>query len=54
MHELTSIDRWFLSKLHGLHKLKDVLRGVDFQQLRNSPVLLKAGFSSFQVDVGSA
>ena len=50
VHELTCIDRWFLSKLYGLHRLKDTLRGVDFHQLRNSPVLLRApfqvGFSS--------
>ena len=28
VHTLTNIDRWFLSKLHGLHMLKGTMRRV--------------------------
>ena len=29
VHTLTNIDRWFLSKLHGLHMLKGTMRSLD-------------------------
>ena len=47
------IDRWFLSKLHGLHMIKDTLRSLDVMKLRQQPVLLKEakmrGFSDRQI-----
>ncbi|CAL1141702.1 unnamed protein product [Cladocopium goreaui] len=53
VHELTSIDRWFLSKLHGLHMIKGTMKSMDFNQLRNQPELLKEaklrGFSDRQI-----
>ena len=53
VHSLTNIDRWFLSKLHGLHMIKGTMRSMDFYELRNNPVLLKEakmrGFSDRQI-----
>jgi len=53
VHTLTNIDRWFLSKLHGLHMLKGTMRSMDFYELRSNPVLLKEakmrGFSDRQI-----
>eukprot|EP00439_Symbiodinium_sp_Y106_P070103 s3034_g12.t1 len=53
IHTLTNIDRWFLSKLHGLHMLKGTMKSLDFYELRQNPVLLKEaktrGFSDKQI-----
>ena len=53
VHSLTNIDRWFLSKLHGLHMIKGTMRSMDFYELRKNPLLLKEakmrGFSDRQI-----
>ena len=53
VHTLTNIDRWFLSKLHGLHMLKGTMKSLDFYALRQNPVLIKEaktrGFSDKQI-----
>eukprot|EP00438_Fugacium_kawagutii_P016912 Skav236269 [mRNA] locus=scaffold2289:47277:70286:+ [translate_table: standard] len=53
VHGLTSIDKWFLSKLHGLHMIKSTMRSLDFYELRRNPTLLKEaktrGFSDRQI-----
>eukprot|EP00930_Biecheleria_cincta_P086946 TRINITY_DN761_c0_g1_i4.p1 TRINITY_DN761_c0_g1~~TRINITY_DN761_c0_g1_i4.p1 ORF type:complete len:1593 (+),score=314.31 TRINITY_DN761_c0_g1_i4:81-4859(+) len=53
LHNMTKIDRWFLSKLHGLHQLRCTLKSMDFFELRNNHALLKeakrCGFSDRQI-----
>eukprot|EP00931_Biecheleriopsis_adriatica_P111997 TRINITY_DN864_c0_g1_i3.p1 TRINITY_DN864_c0_g1~~TRINITY_DN864_c0_g1_i3.p1 ORF type:complete len:1609 (-),score=374.68 TRINITY_DN864_c0_g1_i3:279-5054(-) len=53
IHGLSKVDRWFLSKLHGLHLIKTTLKAMDFMQLRSSPALLREakrrGFSDRQI-----
>ncbi|CAK8991033.1 unnamed protein product [Durusdinium trenchii] len=53
VHALTNIDRWFLSKLHGLHEIKGTMRTMDIYELRSNPLLLKEakirGFSDRQI-----
>ena len=53
VHALTNIDRWFLSKLHGLHEIKGTMRTMDIYELRRNPLLLKEakirGFSDRQI-----
>lgn len=53
VHELTRIDRWYLWKLHGLHRIKSTLRTLSFYDLRGQPSLLKEaklrGFSDRQI-----
>ena len=41
VHRLTSIDRWFLAKLHGLHQLKVAMRRMDYYDLKDQPALLR-------------
>ncbi|KAF4692833.1 hypothetical protein FOZ60_012527 [Perkinsus olseni] len=49
LHQLTRIDRWFLSKLHNIHLMKRQLQGMDLNGLRQDPRLFLAakqfGFS---------
>eukprot|EP00931_Biecheleriopsis_adriatica_P111996 TRINITY_DN864_c0_g1_i1.p1 TRINITY_DN864_c0_g1~~TRINITY_DN864_c0_g1_i1.p1 ORF type:complete len:1585 (-),score=359.91 TRINITY_DN864_c0_g1_i1:13-4767(-) len=53
IHGLTKIDRWFLSKLHGLHTLKSTMKRLDFYELRQNQALLREakrrGFSDRQI-----
>jgi len=53
IHDMTKIDRWFLSKLQGIHQLRCTMKSMDFFELRNNPVLLKEakrrGFSDRQI-----
>eukprot|EP00931_Biecheleriopsis_adriatica_P111998 TRINITY_DN864_c0_g1_i4.p1 TRINITY_DN864_c0_g1~~TRINITY_DN864_c0_g1_i4.p1 ORF type:complete len:1615 (-),score=380.51 TRINITY_DN864_c0_g1_i4:13-4806(-) len=53
IHGLSKIDRWFLSKLHGLHVIKSTMKCLDFYELRRNPALLREakrrGFSDRQI-----
>mmetsp|Transcript_74306 Transcript_74306/g.131400 ORF Transcript_74306/g.131400 Transcript_74306/m.131400 type:complete len:1575 (+) Transcript_74306:67-4791(+) len=53
VHDLTKIDRWFLSKLHGLHVIKCTMQSMDYYELRRNPLLLaeakRRGFSDRQI-----
>jgi len=53
VHALTKIDRWFLSKLYGLHTIKCTMKTLDFYELRRNPLLLaeakRRGFSDRQI-----
>jgi carbamoyl-phosphate synthase len=53
VHNLTSIDNWFLTKLFNIHKVKHALKTVDLLGLgQNAPLLREAkrlGFSDIQV-----
>jgi len=53
VHELTSIDKWFLTKLHHIHSVKQALRAMDFAELKRSPTLLweakRCGFADRQI-----
>eukprot|EP00933_Yihiella_yeosuensis_P077927 TRINITY_DN8891_c0_g1_i1.p1 TRINITY_DN8891_c0_g1~~TRINITY_DN8891_c0_g1_i1.p1 ORF type:complete len:1190 (+),score=260.46 TRINITY_DN8891_c0_g1_i1:194-3571(+) len=53
VHQLTRIDRWFLSKLFGLHSIRNALKCLDFYELRRQTPLLREakcrGFSDKQI-----
>mmetsp|Transcript_5187 Transcript_5187/g.12017 ORF Transcript_5187/g.12017 Transcript_5187/m.12017 type:complete len:1582 (-) Transcript_5187:297-5042(-) len=53
IHDLTKIDRWFLTKLHNIHKVKQALRGKNYWELKKNPNLLeeakKCGFADRQI-----
>merc|ERR1719469_470397 len=53
VHQLTKIDRWFLAKLHHIHRVRGSLKSMDFQQLSKHPELLReakrCGFADRQI-----
>ncbi|MGQ7868495.1 carbamoyl-phosphate synthase (glutamine-hydrolyzing) large subunit [Sunxiuqinia sp. sy24] len=52
IHEKTKIDRWFLQKLHKIHKLNEELKIVNSLQELDNELLLQvkqSGFSDFQI-----
>mmetsp|Transcript_71717 Transcript_71717/g.154837 ORF Transcript_71717/g.154837 Transcript_71717/m.154837 type:complete len:1095 (+) Transcript_71717:168-3452(+) len=53
VHQNTAVDRWFLTKLHHIHTVKKSLRGMEYADLRVTPLLLKeakrCGFADRQI-----
>jgi len=53
VHQLTAVDRWFLTKLMHIHAVKRSLRAMDFPELRATPLLLReakrCGFADRQI-----
>merc|ERR1740138_296345 len=53
VHDLTCIDRWFLSKLYHIHCIREALASVDYNDLHINHHLLReakrCGFSDRQV-----
>jgi carbamoylphosphate synthase large subunit/anthranilate/para-aminobenzoate synthase component II len=53
VHNLTRIDRWFLSKLWNIHTMKVEMKHLDFNGLSSSPQLLleakRVGFADRQI-----
>jgi carbamoyl-phosphate synthase small subunit len=53
VHNLTKIDRWFLTKLQRIHQFKEALQTQTYADLSNNPTLLheskKCGFADRQI-----
>merc|ERR1740117_1477630 len=53
VHELTKIDRWFLERLHHIHRIAETLRTQDIQALAANQALLReakrCGFADRQI-----
>merc|ERR1740117_1284354 len=53
VHELTKIDRWFLERLHHIHRIAETLRTQDIQALAANEALLReakrCGFADRQI-----
>jgi len=52
-HQITKIDRWFLSKLYHIHQTKQALGTLDYYDLQNNGALLReakrCGFADKQI-----
>jgi len=53
VHDLTKIDRWFLSKLYNIHSIHNMLKARSVSELSEHATLLscakKSGFSDKQI-----